>query len=451
MYVQGVSRAAVSVTNYCAGSGATVASVSLTGGDLSVYASSGVSPILTTSGSVTFTAVIKDSRGRTATVSKTISVTAYVPIAISGISAFRSNASGEQDVGGGTYGKASCAYIMASIGSNAATVRMFWKKSTDSSWTELSWPDASGTEQVFGGGELSLSSRYDVRFIASDAFTSAERTMQIGPGSVFMRWDKIKQAFGFGCRPEYNRSVQLADDWDIWHQGRKITGSTRIPGGADLNSYTTQGMYYNDYNVDVASMQHTPVPYAFALLVEKSAGVKQTFTRYEPGDPRMWVRNYYNGEWGSWVEMVNTTTVGWYAVQAAHPVGSLYLSTDSTSPASIFGGTWTQITDRFLLAAGGNYGVGSYGGEAYHALSLGELPNVTGSISMHSAGDSTNVHSVAGCFSSGLTNTNAYKAGGSKASGAQSVGVINFSLGGGGSGHNNMPPYYAVYMWRRIG
>jgi hypothetical protein len=31
-----------------------------------------------------------------------------------------------------------------------------------------------------------------------------------------------------------------------------------------------------------------------------------------------------------------------------YPVGAVYISTSSTSPASLFGGTWTQITSRFL-------------------------------------------------------------------------------------------------------
>lgn len=40
---------------------------------------------------------------------------------------------------------------------------------------------------------------------------------------------------------------------------------------------------------------------------------------------------------------------------AAHPVGSLYWSSDPTNPAQLFGGTWQAITDRFILAAGSTY------------------------------------------------------------------------------------------------
>ena len=53
-------------------------------------------------------------------------------------------------------------------------------------------------------------------------------------------------------------------------------------------------------------------------------------------------------------------------VEIDHPVGSLYISNDPTSPASFIGGTWEQIKDRFILAAGDTYAAGSTGGEATH-------------------------------------------------------------------------------------
>ena len=43
---------------------------------------------------------------------------------------------------------------------------------------------------------------------------------------------------------------------------------------------------------------------------------------------------------------------------AVYPVGSIYLSVNNVNPGTIFGGTWEQIQDRFLLAAGSTYGGG---------------------------------------------------------------------------------------------
>lgn len=64
-----------------------------------------------------------------------------------------------------------------------------------------------------------------------------------------------------------------------------------------------------------------------------------------------------------------------------YPVGSIYLSTSSTNPGTLFGGTWNQIKDKFLLACGSTYDAGSSGGAAAHVhstnnhtLTIAEMP-----------------------------------------------------------------------------
>lgn len=75
-----------------------------------------------------------------------------------------------------------------------------------------------------------------------------------------------------------------------------------------------------------------------------------------------------------------------YTPLDAYPVGSVYISEEPISPALLFGGTWTQITDKFLLAAGSTYTAGSSGGSATHnhaknaaGQSLSNVKNVSGS------------------------------------------------------------------------
>ena len=57
-----------------------------------------------------------------------------------------------------------------------------------------------------------------------------------------------------------------------------------------------------------------------------------------------------------------------------YPPGSLYWSSSSTSPASILGGVWARVKDRFALAAGSSYTAGTNGGEAVHLLTISEFP-----------------------------------------------------------------------------
>ncbi|WP_443735917.1 phage baseplate protein [Treponema sp.] len=63
------------------------------------------------------------------------------------------------------------------------------------------------------------------------------------------------------------------------------------------------------------------------------------------------------------------------AVLAAHPVGSLYWTSKKEDPAVTFGGgTWKQITDKFVLAAGSTYKAESTDGAATVTLSVSNLP-----------------------------------------------------------------------------
>ena len=113
-----------------------------------------------------------------------------------------------------------------------------------------------------------------------------------------------------------------------------------------------------------------------------------------------------------------------------YPVGAIYLSTSSTSPQALFGGSWEQIQGRFLLCAGGGYAAGSTGGEASHTLTVDEMPPHT--------------HYVYGSgFSPGAGLTASVDASSDASS------PLAASSAGGGSAHNNMPPYLAVYAWKR--
>lgn len=123
--------------------------------------------------------------------------------------------------------------------------------------------------------------------------------------------------------------------------------------------------------------------------------------------------------------------------KAVYPVGAIYLSTASTNPATLFGfGTWVQIKDTFLLAAGSAYTAGSTGGAATHTLTVNEMPahNHSAFYAKQGATDSTWGYNYTG-------------GGGQMSQGAVSSSGI--SNRGGGQAHNNMPPYLAVYVWKR--
>ena len=81
----------------------------------------------------------------------------------------------------------------------------------------------------------------------------------------------------------------------------------------------------------------------------------------------------------------DTNSVFYKLMKLIYPVGSLYWSANSTDPSTLFGGTWTQIKDKFVLACGDTYStVGATGGASSVTLTVNNLPSHN-----HSIGGST--------------------------------------------------------------
>lgn len=110
----------------------------------------------------------------------------------------------------------------------------------------------------------------------------------------------------------------------------------------------------------------------------------------------------------------------------AHPVGSVYISYEPTSPAELFGGTWLEMTGVFPYF---NHGTET-GGSNTHTLTIDEMPEHNHPIRMSGTGGS----------SSGATaGTNANPNGND----------FYIRNSGGNQPHNNMPAYQSFYAWRR--
>lgn len=136
-----------------------------------------------------------------------------------------------------------------------------------------------------------------------------------------------------------------------------------------------------------------------------------------------------------------------------YPVGSIYISVNSVNPSVLFGGTWEQIQDSFLLGAGSTYSAGSTGGEANHTLTQAEIPNYAignlATLVPINHGNWAN----GGIVATNMGQTSTTKSG-LKENGNVMTSGIQYSYmiysNGGGKPHNNMPPYLSVYIWKRV-
>ena len=152
------------------------------------------------------------------------------------------------------------------------------------------------------------------------------------------------------------------------------------------------------------------------------------------------------------------------------PIGSIYISINTTNPETIFGGTWEQIQGRFLLSASSSYPAGNIGGAstinlnhvhstADHTLTINEIPS-------HKHWISGAAYDDGNMSTSGVSNTQDYglaaDAGSYSADDPNKAYGRNSAYTGGSAAHNHgdtgsnlsssqsiMPPYLVVYMWKR--
>lgn len=138
-------------------------------------------------------------------------------------------------------------------------------------------------------------------------------------------------------------------------------------------------------------------------------------------------------------------------LQVVYPVGSIYMSVNSSSPATLFGfGTWEQIKDTFLLSAGDTYSAGATGGEATHLLTSSEsgVPSHTHSGVVGGNNGSTRLQSAKANLS-GSTSEAWASWFGTGYNAINNVYVQTNTAANASQAHNNMPPYLVVYVWKR--
>lgn len=119
-----------------------------------------------------------------------------------------------------------------------------------------------------------------------------------------------------------------------------------------------------------------------------------------------------------------------------YPVGSIYISFNSTNPGTFLGGTWEEFSgERFLLCCDTQHQSGQMGGEATHTLTANEMPTHHHVITYPNAGG-PDTATIGFCQNSGIN----------KSWGAEMCTTLS---AGAGKSHNNMPPYITCYAWKR--
>ena len=230
VYVQGQSG--VTITATASGyQGSTVSSYTISGGATGTQSSNVFTiSVIYSSGTITYTVKVTDSRGRTATASVSISVVAYSAPAFSSTDAFRCNSSGTAS-DTGTYLSVKATGTYSSVSSkNSMTLKVQYALSTSSAYgtaTTLT----NGTTSIIGSGSIDTNYSFKVKFTLSDQFNSIEKVLNIGTAAFTVFFRQGGNGVAFGKVSERANALEINGDWDIYHGSEKISGTVPITRG----------------------------------------------------------------------------------------------------------------------------------------------------------------------------------------------------------------------------
>lgn len=391
-YVQGKSKIKVIPTAKIA-QGASIVEYEYVIGGTQYKGDTVETSAISQSGSITVKVKATDTRGRYAEVEQIVTVLAYSAPSLEITRVERTDSSGVSNKNGAYL----TAYFNASIISlsslNKATLKVKTKKKTNTSWgteativSEVSDYSVTGGEYTFAAD---TASSYDIMMTLSDSFNVPVQRTATGSSCT-----KVFSVFSEGKGFAVGKVAEKENTFEVgWN-----------------------AQFNNDVNINEVN--------------------------FKPSDSfkEHWAA-ILNGETPSGTNPL---------LDLIHPVGSIYWSTNITSPETLFGGTWEQIKDTFILAAGDSYSAGSTGGEANHTLVTNEIPAHYHNVREY--GNSTCVYtnskstSTSGnIFVKKLTGENGYL---SSVSDTDIYRLRTADVGG-GKAHNNMPPYLVAYCWKR--
>ena len=387
IYVQTKSKATLTINGAAGSYGSTISSYSITGGGYTSTASSFTTGFLNTSGTVTFTATVTDSRGRvSAAATVSISVVAYSPPSFASYLSQRclSNGTVNDD---GTYIRGLVSYSYASCSSkNTITRATYYKKASDTAWTNANAAFSSGTAFTFGGGNISTETSYDIKYTLTDAFTTIAIQDIVSTAAVVMDFKRGGKGVAVGKVAEKDNTFEVAEDWDVRVYGKLL----------------------KDY---IQSFIKTLYP------------VGSIYMSVNATNPSA----YFGGTWVAWG--AGRVPVG------INTADGNFNTVEKTGGAATVTLTTAQMPAHTHTFTGSSATTSSKGAHTHNVGRDGDGASGSSTYTVHSAG-------VSGAGGTSPTNSAGAHTHTLTAKGT------NANTGGGGA-HSNLQPYIVCYMWKR--
>lgn len=346
-------------------------------------------------------ATVRDSRNRKNSASASASIAAYSPPKVTALSVRRckSKTDSTEDEQG-NYTQVTYGYEIVNVAGTNKNAKSIVLKYKTTSGSESEWITQNLTASAYSGTgsiilETSSDNSYVFSFTVSDSISSSSKSTSVSTGYCIYHVPASGKGITFG-------GIAEGDGFNV--KMPATFSSTINASGNFVGQYVT-GTWLQ--TVSATDLGRKPPKVA---VIDESG----------------WIYS---------------RALSALILEAVYPVGSIYISVNSTSPQTLFGGTWKAINGKFLLGQSSAHKAGSTGGEETHTLTMGEMPEHTHPMySGNAGGDSEWTPDEGAYLVDSVTQT--------KTTWWARLGM---SYAGGGNAHNNMPPYLAVYMWKRTG
>lgn len=309
-YVQNKSKIAVSIT--AAGTlSSTIKAYKTTIHGANFTAASFTSGILAKSGTSTVTITVTDSRGRTASTTRSIIVAAYAAPKITSFQGFRCLADGTENYEG-TYVKAALNFSISPVGDkNTAAYTVEYKLQSASTWTALT----SGSVYAFNdsiissSGMFGVDNSFDVRLSVTDYFGTVRSTFEIPTAFTLLDFNKSGRALAFGKVSELEEGVEFGLPAFFSH-AETPSSVTYLKDGDDLDTILEPGFYAIPTTAISGTLINKPftgTSTGSMIVLREGNGLQKSQILHVGSKPdgRIFERCYYTNAWGPWSTVHN--------------------------------------------------------------------------------------------------------------------------------------------------
>jgi hypothetical protein len=327
--VQGKSKAKFTITAAGA-SGSTIKAYKTVFEGKTYTGATPTTATITKSGTASATITVTDSRGRTASFTKTWTVVAYAAPKITTFTGFRCLADGTENYEG-TFLSLAVNYSIASVNSkNTNTYAIEYKATSSTTWEPLTNGTgyALNSTIISENGILSTESSYDVRLSITDSFGTVRSTAEIPTAFTLLDFHKDGRALAFGKVAEKQEGVEFGLPAFFSHA--ETPGSPiYLQSGQDLDNILEPGFYAIPNTAVSATLLNKPwtataTGGVYVMVEGDGMGKVQIAHRLSKDDGEIYERSYYQSGWGNWYRVHNgrgkVLWTGGYYMTATHTI-----------------------------------------------------------------------------------------------------------------------------------